>query len=110
MSASKRKGTAFETEVVNYLRGYHGLPVERRALKGTQDCGDIAGLPGVVLELKNCKRVELAAWVDEALKEAANEGAPWYAVVHKRRMKGPAQAFVTMPLEIFALWYKEARP
>lgn len=45
MSASKRKGTSFETAVVGYLRDEHGLPVERRALRGTRDCGDITGLP-----------------------------------------------------------------
>jgi hypothetical protein len=109
VSASKRKGTAFESAVVGYLRDEHGLPVERRALRGTRDCGDVMGIPGWVIEAKNCKRMELAAWVDEALKEAANDGAPFYAVVHKRRMRGPQGAFVTMPLEIFALWYRETR-
>lgn len=109
MSASKRKGTAFETEVCRYLHDEHGLPVERRALKGTRDCGDVAGLPGFVLELKCCRAMELAVWADEAMKEAANDGAPYYAVVHKRRGKNVSQAYVTMPLEIFALWYREAR-
>jgi hypothetical protein len=107
VSASKRKGTAFETAVVAYLREEHGLPVERRALRGAKDCGDVAGLPGFVLECKNHNRLELAGWVDEAMKEAANDGAPFYAVVHKRRGKGPHGAFVTLPLEIFALWYRE---
>jgi Holliday junction resolvase len=109
VSASKRKGTAFETAVVTYLRDEHGLPVERRALKGTRDCGDIIGMPGFVLECKCCARMELAAWMDEALKEAANDGAPFYVVVHKRKGKNASQAYVTMPLEIFAQWYREMK-
>jgi Holliday junction resolvase len=109
MSASKRRGTAFETDVCRYLSEEHGLPVERRALRGTRDCGDVAGLPGFVLELKNCKRTELAAWMDEALKEAANDGAPFYVVVHKRRGRNVSQAYVTMSLELWAQWYRETR-
>lgn len=109
MSASKRKGTSFETAVVTYLRDEHGLPVERRALRGTKDCGDITGLPRWVLELKNCRQMDLSGWSDEALKEAANDGSRYYAVVHKRRGKNVSQAYVTLPLEIFALFYREAR-
>lgn len=109
MSASRQKGTAFETAVCRYLSEEHSLPVERRALRGARDCGDVAGLPGFVLELKNCKRSELAAWMDEALVEAANDGAPYYAVIHKRRGKNVSQAYVSLPLEIFAAWYREVR-
>lgn len=109
MSASKRKGTWFETAVVNYLRDEHGLPVERRALRGTRDCGDITGIPGWVLELKACRALDLAGWMDEAMKEAANDGSPYYAVVAKRRMKGVQQSYVVMPLELWAQWYRETR-
>ncbi len=107
MSANKQKGTSFETAGVVYMRDEHGLPVERRALRGNRDCGDISGLPGWILEFKNCVRMCLAEWMDEAHKEAANDGAPFYAVVHKRRGKNVSQAYVTMPLEIWAQWYRE---
>lgn len=103
MSKSRAKGTAAETAVVRWLRE-HGFPfAERRALHGRDDRGDIAGIAGVALEVKNCARMELAAWMDEAKAEGSNADAPIFAVVHKRRGKGdPGDWFVTMPLSVFA--------
>jgi hypothetical protein len=97
VSASKRKGTAAETAIVNYLRTVGFTQTERRALNGNIDRGDIAGIPGVVIEAKNCARQELAAWVAEAELERDNDRASLGVVWHKRRGKGdPADWFVTM--------------
>ena len=51
MSRSKAKGTAAETAVVRFLRAVGFTQAERRTLGGTQDRGDIAGVPGVVIEV-----------------------------------------------------------
>jgi hypothetical protein len=93
----KIKGTAAETAVVTYLRD-QGFPhAERRSLRGTHDRGDIAGIPGVAIEVKNCARLELAAWLDEAATERTNDGADYGAVWHKRRGQGNAgNWFVTI--------------
>ncbi len=98
MSASKRKGTSFESAIVDYLRANGAPHAERRAPNGTKDRGDIAGVPSVVIEAKNAARVQLAAWLDEAETERRNDNhAPVAAVWHKRRGKAsPGQAFVTM--------------
>ncbi|MFE2297967.1 hypothetical protein ACFXAW_07200 [Streptomyces sp. NPDC059445] len=97
MSASKQKGTAAETAIVNFLRNSGFLQAERRTLGGAHDRGDIAGIPGVVIEAKNCARQELAAWVKEAELERDNDRASLGVVWHKRRGKGnPADWFVTM--------------
>ncbi|HEX3842664.1 MAG TPA: hypothetical protein VHU85_17870 [Acidimicrobiales bacterium] len=102
MSASKRKGTAWETQVVEYLRE-HGQPyAERRALCGTFDKGDVAGVPGVMLECKNEKTVTLSAYADEVKVETANAGAQIGVAVVKRRNRGPGDAYVVMTLEQFA--------
>jgi hypothetical protein len=97
VSRSKSKGTAWETAICRHLVE-EGFPhVERRALSGTSDRGDLAGIPGWVLEAKNCQRTELAGWVDEAAIEQANDGAEFSAVWHHRRGKAsPADGFVTM--------------
>jgi len=97
MNRSKIKGTSAETAVVNYMRG-EGFPhAERRALAGNSDRGDLAGVPGLVVEIKNCAKTELAAWVDEARIEQTNDRADLGVVWHKRRGKGsPADWFVTM--------------
>lgn len=102
MSASKKKGTSAESAVVAYLRSRGFVQAERRALSGSQDCGDIAGIPGTVLEVKNCARTELASWVDEAEIEGENDRAEVAAVWHKRRGRGsPGAWFVTMTGEQF---------
>lgn len=101
MSKSKAKGTAWERRVVDYL-ATHGFPwAERRALEGTNDRGDVAGIPGVVLELKNAKRVELAAWMDEMIVEKRNARASIGAVVFPRRSHATGRAFVLMELDQF---------
>lgn len=105
---SKAKGTAAETAVVHYLQE-NGFPyAERRALAGSLDRGDVTGVPGVVIEVKSCARMELATWVDEAEAEALNGIAAnssqrdIAAVWHKRRGKGsPGEWYVTMTGEQF---------
>lgn len=97
MSASKRKGTNWESAIVQYLRD-NGVPhAERRALCGNKDRGDIAGIPGIAIEAKSAARIELASWVDEAEKERANDGAQVGLVWVKRRGRTcPGSGFVIL--------------
>lgn len=94
---SKIKGSAAERAVVEHLRA-NGFPhAERRLAGSTKDRGDIAGVPAVVIEVKNCERTDLAGWVDEAVIEQANDGADYGIVWHKRRGRGDAgQWYATM--------------
>jgi hypothetical protein len=108
VSASKKKGTSAETAVVNFLRDSGFTQAERRTLNGAKDRGDIAGLPGTVIEVKNCARQELASWVAEAEIERDNDHADLGVVWHKRRGKGhPADWFVTMSGAQFANLLRE---
>lgn len=101
MSKQRAKGTAFETAIVNYLRE-QGFPyAERRAMRGNQDAGDIAGVPGIAIEAKNCKAIDLAGWMGEAETAARNAKVRRYAIWHKRRMKGVADSYVTIPAHLF---------
>lgn len=102
MSRERAKGTRFETAVCEYLADVFPA-VERRAQTGARDRGDIAGVPAFALEVKNCRAMELAAWLDEAATEAANANEPFGAVIHKRRNKATADAYVTMTLRDFAV-------
>lgn len=102
MNRSKAKGTAWETRLTRWLCE-NGFPdVERRALQGTLDKGDIAGIAGVVLELKNCRTIDLAGWIDEAVKEKANAKAKIGAVIFPRRNYGTDRAYVVMEMQQFA--------
>jgi hypothetical protein len=108
VSASKKKGTAAETAVVEYLRASGFTQAERRTLNGAKDRGDIAGLPGVVIEVKNCARQELGAWVAEAELERDNDRASLGVVWHKRRgTTDPGRWFVTMSGDQFAALLRE---
>jgi Holliday junction resolvase len=99
---SKRKGTAWESQVVDYLRS-HGQPhAERRALTGSADKGDVSGIPGVMIECKAEKTVTLAAYADEVKVETANAGASVGVAIVKRRNRGPGDAYVVMNLDQFA--------
>ena len=94
MSASKKKGTAAESAVAGYLRT-RGYAAERRALAGIRDRGDIAGIPGLVIEVKNCAEMRLSAWLTEAWAET--EDGELGVVWHKRRgFSGPGEWYVTM--------------
>jgi Holliday junction resolvase len=75
MSASKRKGTGWESAVVQYLKENGVTQAERRALTGAKDRGDIAGIPGVVIECKNEARIDLASYANETEQERLNDGA-----------------------------------
>jgi hypothetical protein len=108
MSRSKQKGTAFETLIARYLAGVTGQPVERRALKGATDDGDLhLPIPGgrLVLELKNHRALALADWISQAEIEAGNADKAFAdviggAVIHKRRGCGQAgDQYVTLTLD-----------
>ena len=110
MSASKARGTRWESQIVAYLHGAGFGHVERRTLSGANDKGDIAGLP-LVIEAKNCKATALASWVDEAVAEARNAGVAVGVVWHHRKGKGsPGDGYVTMRGEDFVTLLLGASP
>lgn len=104
MSKSKQKGTSAETAVVNWLVSKGRKHVERRALSGLLDRGDIAGVPGVVFEVKNHKEMKLSAWLKELEVEMANDKADTGVVIHKKvGTTDVGKWYATMPVDV---WYK----
>jgi Holliday junction resolvase len=95
-TASKKKGTAAEREVVNYLMNWWPN-AERRALSGNKDKGDVAGIPGVVVEVKAAARQELAKWQRETLAEQKNANADFCLLVVKRPYKSVGEWDAYMP-------------
>ncbi len=109
MSASKQKGTAWESSVVQYLRECGWPHAERRALSGYKDMGDIAGVIDVVIECKAAAGHALAEWLDEATIERDNANARHGVVWFKRRgYTSPGRAFVLMDGETFTNLLAEA--
>lgn len=58
---SKKKGTVYETALLEFLRLIFGKQVERAPLKGTNDDGDFINVP-VPIEAKNTKVLKLPEW------------------------------------------------
>lgn len=105
--ANKAKGRDAENAVCDYLNanGYH---TERRRQEGVNDRGDVAGLPGVVIEVKNTKQLTLSQFVTEATREAENDGNSSTAVkvvgvawIKKRGTTDPGQWYVAMNGDTF---------
>jgi hypothetical protein len=103
----KRKGSAFETGILKFLRG-KGLSAERLRLAGKDDEGDIvcmvAGQP-YIFELKATAKMDLPQFWREATTEAFNyakarniDPVPPAYVIVKRRMAGLEQAWVVQDL------------
>lgn len=98
MTKSKAKGTKAETDVVKYLRPWFPL-VERRALQGNKDKGDIAGVPLTVVEVKAAETFRLPLWVAETLAERENAGSPLCLLVVKKPYKSVGEWDAYMPLK-----------
>lgn len=114
MTASKSRGTKWETAIVGYLKSRGFSHVERRALHGARDKGDIAGIPGVVIEAKNQNRHSLAEWIDEAQEEGANAAAALSVVwMHRRGKSSAGDGYVLMTgtqfTDLLARWTDDGR-
>lgn len=67
---SRNKGARAEVDVVNWLRE-HGYPDARRYLAGDgRQPGDIDGVPGVAIEVKNHAEHRIGEWLRQVETEA----------------------------------------
>ena len=89
MSKAKQKGTLAETAVADYLRQTFPA-VERRALSGVNDKGDVAGVPGCVIEVKNQRSYKIHEWMKETETERINAEADFGILVIKPNGVGVA--------------------
>ena len=95
--ANMAKGREAEKQVAEYLTA-RGFTCERRRQEGINDRGDIAGIPGVVIEVKAHKAIHLSQFVDEANVEAGNDSpfAVGVAWIKRRGTTDPANWYVAM--------------
>lgn len=99
----KRRGTEWETAVTRYLREAvpAGDDIRRVAQTGRADTGDVHAAP-FVLECKNVAKIDLAAFTEQADREAENAGMRFGVAVVKRRGKNVRHGYAVMSLETFA--------
>lgn len=97
---SKERGTRFETAVARYLRAELGDPrIERRALHGARDMGDLHGIRAHgwegIAECKAHRRMApglVEAWREQALAERGNADADFVLLVVKAWQRSVSQA------------------
>jgi hypothetical protein len=96
-STSKRKGSAFERLVADYLAA--AVPCERIPAGATEDRGDL-WTPHAAVQCKNVARLSLGAWWDETLEQQGHAGKPWgWLVVKRRGATDPARQLAVCDLE-----------
>lgn len=109
-SAAKRKGTqGGEIPAVNWLKE-NGFPYAERRLAGSHlDRGDIAGVNGVTIEVKNHIKLDLSAWLKELEVEMKNDGGWTGVVLHKKKgTKNVDEWYCTMPAKVWLDLIKDA--
>lgn len=108
MGSNKDKGTRAETAVVRLAREM-GFPyAERRALTGGKDRGDITGIPGVVIQVKDVEKQSVGKWQQDTLLQAYNDGALTCILVVKRKYKNIKQWDAYIPVYQFLYEARDA--
>lgn len=114
-ASAKQAGTRTETAVATYLARHVDDRIERRRQTGSKDRGDISGLRSnghrVVVEVKDCAKIELGAWLTEMAVERGNDDALAGLVIAKRRGKGhPGDLLVATTLDDLIALLTGTRP
>lgn len=109
MTSSQRvKGNKAEREAASLLHELTGFPVRRRLQEGrADDAGDLEGLPGVCVQVKNYR--DIGAAIRDALgslEEQRTNAGTTFAVALVRRPGG--RFLAVMEPEHFATLYREA--
>ena len=84
-SPQKRKGSAAELAVAKWLRRLGWIHAERSRAGWQDDRGDIDGMPGVCIEVKAEKKIDIPGYLRELEVEIENAKAWTGTVIIKRR-------------------------
>lgn len=93
---ARQRGTAFENWWVGLLNRAGFKYAERRALAGTNDRGDVVGIPRWCFEVKAVKQYTIPGFLAEAEAERVNAHADYAAVVLKLPRKPIEECAVIM--------------
>lgn len=102
MSAkSRRKGARCENDVVNWLRE-QGFPhAERRIAGMDNDTGDITGIPGLVIEVKDRQKHDFPAYMRQLTEEMTAADVDTGLVIAKKKgTTNVGEWYAMMPVEL----------
>jgi hypothetical protein len=102
-SPQKRKGSAAELAVAKWLRKLGWIHAERSRAGWQDDRGDIDGMPGVCIEVKAEKKIDIPGYLRELEVEIENAKAWTGTVIIKRRgSMNVDDWYAVMPAKIWA--------
>jgi hypothetical protein len=102
-SPQKRKGSAAELAVAKWLRKLGWVHAERSRAGWQDDRGDIDGMPGVCIEVKAEKKIDIPGYLRELEVEIENAKAWTGTVIIKRRgSMNVNDWYAVMPAKIWA--------
>lgn len=89
--ANRRKGADAERSVAKWLRA-NGFPGAERAVRAAYvgsdrvipDPGDLTGTPGLVWQVKDCKREQIANWLFETEQQRSKANADHGMLIQRR--------------------------
>jgi Holliday junction resolvase-like predicted endonuclease len=100
-SANKRKGTAAETAVVNWLRE-KGYQAQRNRAGWTDDRGDVDAINGVVIEVKNRQQHNWSSYFEQLGRQMQDKQAYTGVILCKRPgHANPGKWLAVMPADLW---------
>lgn len=105
--SSKAKGYRGETEFVETAREFGYEAGRNGSVYGQKDRGDIHGIPGWVIQVKNVAVAEIPKFIADAAEQAVNAGVRLYCVALKLRGKHMREGVVMMPVRQWFEMLKE---
>lgn len=99
MNKPRIAGTRFESALCLFLRPHYPR-VERRALRGRNDAGDLLGVDGWMVEAKAEKSLDPTTALKEAEAAARRHGG-WPVAILKRRNQPVGKSLVCMTLDVW---------
>ncbi len=100
-ASSRRKGARAENDVVNHLRR-NGYPhAERRIAGMDDDTGDITGIPGLVIEVKDRQKHDFPAYMRQLTEEMVAAHADAGVVIAKKKgTTNVGEWYAMMPVDL----------
>lgn len=101
--ASKAKGYAGEREFVEAAieAGFAGCG-RNGSVYGSKDRGDVHGIPGWVVQIKNVATMKIPEYLKDAKEQAANAGVSLYCLAFKLKGKHMREGVIVLPAK---LWF-----
>jgi hypothetical protein len=96
-----KKGPLFELDVCKFFLGRGWGTRKLGSFQGAGDIGDLDGIPGWTVQIRNTGVMNIGAAMTDAQRQAKRAGRPWWCVIFKRRNHPVRRSYVILELDHF---------